>query len=762
MLKGRLVEESIKKPIAEATLLFEGEKEIYRALTDSQGEFNVMLPYGRYRCQIQKKGYYFTQNYDILVTSVQSRFLEFEAASIVYQLPFISIWGDSCPKEIAQAEISQRKIDPEETARWAGTLYDPLRAASYWAGISFLSDDHNDIIIRGRSPLGLLWRIEGIDIPNPNHFQNSLSNGGPISFINNNLLESITLCTGSLSARYGNVLSGAVDISFRKPNLYRAGGMFMLSAGGLEGMLELPLSVNRGVGLIASYRYSTLALLDKLGVKAGDLVGIPVFQDFTFKIDLLKTQNYGRWSLFGIWAQSENNMQESKLTKSAFWDRKNVLFFKDVYKNALRFLLGLKNEYLSPRGWLWQTSIGYHQMQNRAQVDTLSLEQAPLYQLHATHRNLHTITFHPNVRYQTTKKITFEAGAILDALHYAANDSWQIQAPAVRYNQFESTSFLFRSYGQISFFLAKGIQLELGTHLLYFTFNQHINWDLRNKWIFRANEKNAFSIFIGTYSQVLPLEVLYWQGKNQEFIYRKSKNLRSQEFIFSYSTQIAKHIFLRNEIFGNYSFNYYLSPPTTTFSSFNWGQSQNPIFWLEDNYTQEGKGYCWGWDMSLERKIAQYYYFLINATVLQSKYLGANKQSYPSIFQRTFFANALGGVEMPLGLKRCLTLLADVRLGIGQGSRYTPVDYLASMVENRTVYNLTFSNQGVGELYFRLDAQLGLRINQRSIAHQFYIIFQNITNHINTGIQLFDVRYKVVQFQKQLGFFPLLFYKLNF
>jgi hypothetical protein len=758
VVRGRLVEELIKKGISDAELTFEGEAKIYKVQTNAEGEFAIALPYGRYFCRLHKRGYQLLENYNLLITSAEEKYFELEATPI-FEIESVSIIGDSTARYPFTGEVSKRKIEPEETGRWAGTLYDPLRAVSYLPGISFINDDHNDIVMRGRSPLGVLWRIEGIDIPNPNHFQNPLSNGGPISFINNNILHSLEVKTGAMEARYGNALSGVVDMRFRSGNVYRTSRMFMLSAGGLEAMLELPFAPKQGISMIAAYRYSTLALLDQIGIKAGDLVGVPAFQDFSFKLHLPKTKA-GKWSVFGIIGQSNNNMLESKLPKSVFWDKANPIYQKDINKEALRLFLGLKNEFLTSKGWFWQTSLGYNLMQNGATIDTLSLEQMSIYRSGAFARTLHKITIHPNTRFRH-KNIAFEAGAILDVIHYASRDTWQFGLGDLKNSRMKVLSGMVRAYAQIQFKWAARWSLEAGTHWLYYTANQRIEPDIRAKLAYWSSEKSVFSIFTGSYAQVLPLEVLYWQDSKNNLIYLPSKNLRAQEITFSHTVYTIPSVSIRNEIFFNYSFNYFTSISPSSFSSINWGESQSPAFRLANTYQQDGKGLSWGWDFSVEKKITKRYYFIINAALLQAKYKASDNRWYSSRFHRTINANILAGYEKPVGRRKQTALLADARLAIAEGNRYTPISYLASSLLGRTVYDSTLTNQYLGKPYFRIDVQIGMRINQRKLAHQFYISVQNVSNRANIGAEIFDSRYQKPQFQYQLGLFPLIFYKLN-
>ena len=76
------------------------------------------------------------------------------------------------------ATVSARTFSVEETKRYAGSIDDPARMASSYAGVGVV-DGNNDLVIRGNSPRGMLWRMEGLEIPNPNHFSSQGASGGP-------------------------------------------------------------------------------------------------------------------------------------------------------------------------------------------------------------------------------------------------------------------------------------------------------------------------------------------------------------------------------------------------------------------------------------------------------------------------------------------------------------------------------------------------------------------------------------------------------
>ena len=215
----------------------------------------------------------------------------------------------SAKKAEAQNElamVSARTFSVEETERFAGSLGDPARMVANYAGVMTQNDSRNDIIIRGNSPSGVLWRMEGIEIPNPNHFGAQGTTGGPVSMVNNNLLTNSDFLTGAFPAEYGNALAGAFDLNLRSGNSTEHEFTGQVGFNGFELGAEGPLlklKNGQNASYLANYRYSTLEVIDKMGFNVGTGAAIPEYQDITFLVDVPGTKT-GRIKLFGLWGKS--------------------------------------------------------------------------------------------------------------------------------------------------------------------------------------------------------------------------------------------------------------------------------------------------------------------------------------------------------------------------------------------------------------------------------------------------------------------------
>lgn len=168
---------------------------------------------------------------------------------------------------------------------------------SSFAGIINEGSGNNDIIVRGNNPRFIQWRLEDIEIPNPNHFAIEGLTGGPINALNSQMLANSSFYSGAFASQYGNALSGIFDMKLRKGNDEKQEYSFSLGVLGLDFTAEGPISRKNKSSYLVNYRYSTLSLLDDIGLV--DFGGVPRYQDLSFKF-YFPTENSGIFTLFGL------------------------------------------------------------------------------------------------------------------------------------------------------------------------------------------------------------------------------------------------------------------------------------------------------------------------------------------------------------------------------------------------------------------------------------------------------------------------------
>jgi hypothetical protein len=207
--------------------------------------------------------------------------------------------------------VSARSFTVEETGRYAGSRNDVARMASNYAGIVGSNDARNDIIIRGNTPSGLLWRLEGVDIPNPNHWGALSATGGPVCILNNNVLSNSDFLTAAFPAEYGNAISGVFDLKMRNGNNEKHEFLGQIGFNGFELGAEGPINKKNGSSYLINARYSTLEAMEKLGADFGTGSGIPKYKDFSMKLNFPKTK-LGSFSVFALGGISDIEMWDSR------------------------------------------------------------------------------------------------------------------------------------------------------------------------------------------------------------------------------------------------------------------------------------------------------------------------------------------------------------------------------------------------------------------------------------------------------------------
>src|SRR6056297_3149497 len=298
-IRGKIIDKDSKSPLPGATVLITSAKPVKGTSSDADGKFRFEdVPVGRKDIKVSYVGYGSKQIRYLILKSAKELVLTIELEENVQKIDEVVVKGYRKDQPINDmAKVSARSFSIEETEKYAGSWGDPSRMAQNYAGVISAGDQRNDIIIRGNPPIGLLWRLEDINIPNPNHFGALGATGGPVSMLNNNLLTNSDFFTGAFPAEYGNALSGVFDLKMRNGNNEKREYTGQVGFNGFELGAEGPFSSENRASYLANYRYSTLSITDKLGFNLG-VGAIPEYQDLNFKVQL--PWKKGKLTIFGL------------------------------------------------------------------------------------------------------------------------------------------------------------------------------------------------------------------------------------------------------------------------------------------------------------------------------------------------------------------------------------------------------------------------------------------------------------------------------
>lgn len=773
-VRGVVIDKHSQSPLIGATVVIIGSEPLIGTVSDLNGEFKIdEVPIGRQTIKISFIGYHPATINNIQLASGKELVLNIELEEQVVKTEEIVVKAharkDKAINEMAA--ISARSFTIEETQRYAGSLGDPSRMASNFAGVMSVSDQRNDIIIRGNSPMGLLWRLEGIEIPNPNHFGALGTTGGPVSILNNNLLTNSDFFTGAFPAEYGNAISGAFDLKMRAGNNQKSEYVGQVGFNGFEFGAEGPFSKNYKGSYLASYRYSTLAVFDAMGFNLGTGASIPQYQDLTFKVDL-PTENLGKFTLIGIGGISFIQIYDSKKDST---DWSYGLSGTDTDFGSDMGVLGLQNKYFLNENTHIQTNISAQGTRSTTDIDSI-ITKEPLIKKAFVRLNYQEAKYSISSRIKSklNAKNTISAGMRYDLYDVNYKDSvWDSDDQVFRTRtDIEGDMGMIQAFGQWQHRFTDELTLFSGIHYqhLYFNNSAAIEPRLGLKWQFLGNQ--SINLGYGKHSQLQPRNHYFTLSYNEETdqYIKTNENLdftRSDHYVIGYDNLITENFRLKIEMYyqelkdvpvpegDSWDFN-------EVFSMINAGD----YFHIPniDSLVNEGKGKNYGIELTLEKFLSRGYYYLITTSIYDSKYTDREGKERNSAFAGNFVVNALGGKEWIVGNENVLAV--DLRSVWAGGKRYIPFDVVESQLQDEGVYDLTQAYKNRFDDYFKIDLRISFKWNMDNINMEWGLDLQNLTNNQN----IFSYNWIPSEGDKpgyakeeyQSGFYPMMLFRVQF
>lgn len=319
-VKGKVVDKDSQKPLWGTTIAILNSEPFKGGVTDSAGKFKIsQVPIGRYNIKISYIGYEELILKEVLVGYGKEITINAEIQESAVKIQEVVIKASQSKGEVnnSMAIVSGRTFSVVDASRYAGGFGDPSRMAASFAGATTSDDENNEIVIRGNSPRGILWMLEGIEIPNPNHFRDGEgASGGGVSLLSNNTLANSDFFTGAFAPEYGNALSGVFDIKLRKGNTDKREYAFQLGVLGGEATLEVPISKKSEASYLVNYRYAIFELINKIGIRTSDNFNeiVPQFQDATYTI-FLPTKKSGNFNFWGVGGKSRAGQLAPKIQR---------------------------------------------------------------------------------------------------------------------------------------------------------------------------------------------------------------------------------------------------------------------------------------------------------------------------------------------------------------------------------------------------------------------------------------------------------------
>jgi hypothetical protein len=763
-IRGTVVDKQTQSPLPGAIISILNSDPLLVTSTNELGKFRIdHVPLGRKQIKISFVSYK-EKAQTVVLTSGKETVLTIELEESVFHGEEVVITAeiDKTKTNNKMATVSSRVFSTEEANRYAGSRGDPARMAANFAGVSGANDSRNDIIVRGNSPLGVLWRLNGLDIPNPNHFGSMGSSGGPISILNNNTLDNSDFLTGAFPADYGNATAGVFDLKMRTGNNEKREFLGMVGFNGFELGTEGPFSKKKkNASYMVNYRYSTLSVFKYLGLDFGTGSAVPQYQDITFKIDM-PTKKAGKFSVWGIGGLSKAELllsQQSKDNNLYGYSGRNMSFKSNVGAG------GVSHTYLLNGTSYLKTNIGITGQSNYIisdRVDTSANQQT----VRPEYRNeSYTTRYTANTTYN--KKINsrnfINAGVYIDLYNTSYVDSVDTYGTGfVTLRNYKGQTSLSRGFIQWKHHFSEKLSLNTGFTYQYLLLNKSKSPEPRLGLKYEINKKQSVSFGAGLHSQVQPLYIYFATANlGNGTVKETNRNLdftKAAHAVIAYDVNLFNSVRIKTEVYYQYLYKIPVKSRSDYFSAANLGADFNsPNL---DSLVSNGTGENYGFEITLEKFYSKGYYFLVTASLFESKYKGSDGVVRNTAFNGNYVFNALAGKEFKIKEKHIFAL--DVKFTYAGGKRYVPIDLPASILANDEIRNGSLAYQPQYDPYVRLDVKPSYKINTKRFTHEISVDIQNVTKHNNIFQQQYDLNTQKIKTDYQLKFFVIPQYRLTF
>lgn len=768
-IRGIILDQDAKLPLIGANVTILSTDPILGASTDLDGHFKIEnVPVGRHAIEISYLGYEPRTMNSVLVNSGKELVLNIELLESMAQLEEVVVSAsaqlDKSKPLNEFATVSARTFSVEETSRYAFSAFDPSRMAQNFAGVSAGSSDDlsNEIVIRGNSPTGVLWRMEGIEIPNPNHFSSMGSSGGAISMLSSSTLSNSDFYTGAFPAEFGNATSGVFDLKLRNGNNEKREYSFMLGALGVEASTEGPFSKNSKASYLINYRYSTLGLLGAIGLSpVGDI--LPKYQDLSFKVNI-PTAKAGTFSIFGLGGINESEF--IPVSDSAEW----ALTGEDEgYIEPQKIgTVGVSHRLLlSDKSYLHTAAIaGYENTKEEA----YGLLPAKSYQREIFYQDeIQKVTYRIRSSYnlKLTARHTFQIGAIASYQEFKfLVDELNDETGQLKrlFNNKGGTTFT-QAFAHWKYRINESLTLNSGVHYSLLGLNNEMSLEPRAALAWKMNPKHTLSASVGMHSKMEPLALYLFEGTLDDgtrILPKKNIGLtKAMHAVLAYDYSINAAWRLKTELYYQHLYDVPIANKLGSKESILNAFSVWDLVQIEEAVA-EGTGTNKGLDLTVEKFFGKQYYMMASGSLFESTYVAKDGKEYGTRFNGNYQMNILGGKEITVGKKKNKTIGINGKFILSGGNRYTPVDIPASVEAGYTVRNWEQPFAERSPAYLRIDIGLSYRINAKALTHTIMLDVQNVTNRENIYSQYFNNETGKLDGLTQTGFFPNFNYRIEF
>ncbi|MFN3851410.1 MAG: TonB-dependent receptor [Spirosomataceae bacterium] len=703
--------------------------------SNENGEFIIeKVPVGRYQLQVTFVGYQTQKITELILESGKEMILDIKLKETSKELSEATVKAAS--NNISGALTSIQNITMEQVMRYPATFLDPARLATAFAGVANDNDQANGMVIRGNSPNGVQWRLEGVEIVNPNHLSNAgtfndraTQNAGGVNILSAQLLGNMNFLTGAFPAEYGNATAGVMDMRLRKGNDQKH--EFTAQAGiiGVDLATEGPLSKRSKASYLVNYRYSFTGLLSMMGIKFGD--EDIRFQDLSFNLNF-PTKGAGTFTIFGMGGVSSNvfNAKVDSL-KEFEKDLQDITF-----ENRMGAIGLTHNVKIGDNGnWYTSFALSSHESFRQSLINNRINDEDSI--------DDRKTAFYTAFTYRINPILRIKSGIYIDKSAQSVNPS--IVAAGSNLRKYDADVFGIHPFANLNIAASPKLSFNAGLYLAnYLQLYTTTSAEPRLSAQYKIGNRSSINLAYGLHSQMV-------LGTTNNLI-------KSHHLVLGNQINFKNNSYFKTELYYQSLFRIPIKSLTSSeslgysYSLINLSNGPIPMM-LSPN----GTGENYGVELTYQQYITNGFYSLVNLSLYNSTYVAADGKKRDTRFNGNHIFNATIGKEWAKTRGRFWGINARINwLG---GFRETPIDEAASARANTTIYDESKAWTVKQKDYFRPDVRVYFKKSKTKYSRMFSIDIQNVANYQNESFSYYDTFQKKVIRKYQLGMIPLINYR---
>lgn len=717
-IRGSLVDNILNERVAFASIIVLNTNPLLSTTADSLGHFKIAnVPIARYDIQISCAGYEPTIISEVAVGSAKEVFLTIRLKQKINMLNEVAIKTNFSKQNplSTTTTVSNRLLSVEEAQRYAGGFDDPARLVSAFAGVS-ANLSNNAIIVRGNNPQSLQWKLEGVEIPSPNHLGDMrVFGGGSITALSAQLLANSDFLSGAMPAEYNNALSGVFDIFMRDGNNKKHEHTFQLGVVGIDLASEGPFKQGGKSSYLFNYRYSTLALVAPL--LAENAGGIK-YQDLSFKLNF-PTRGAGTFSIWGMGLTD-------RVGAEAKHDIDKWVYDDDRENHNIRQFMGVAgishSLHLNKKQYLKSTLAAIvHGLNYPTERLDSNLNISPKNLLDNRYQNIVLSSF-LNTKFHP-KHINKVGFTITNMNYDLLLQNNFLRSSQINYIAKEKgNSSLISAYTNSTFHIGDKTTINAGVNTQFFTLNSDYSIEPRFGIKYNFSTKQSLGFAYGLHSRLERLNYYFIRNGSNETINRNLSFTKANHLVAAYNLHTSNFGHFKAEIY----YQHLYDVPVIPDSSFSMLNQQNEWF-INTQLKSKGIGRNYGIDITFERSLSDGYYYISTVSIFNSQYQGGDRIWRNTRYNRNYAFNFLFGKEWFLGKKNQNILGINARISYQGGDHYSPINKNQSIANQSIVFDeaSAFSLQYPSALTSHLS--IAYKLNKKSTTQEISLKVLNVT-----------------------------------